>query len=211
VTLPREARATRITLADEGSIWLEVTAPRIAFDLQALWQREAQVQGVTAERITLSRLPASEANEPRDGPLLPSLPHLPIGIRIDRVAIAEITVAEGVFGQGFRAALEGKAALKAARLSGDVALTRLDAPGKARLELDLSPGADRLFARLDLAEPPGGVIAAALGAASLPRLQGGRAARRLCAGLSPQHRFSSGRRRQNHARGRLRKLPSIGL
>jgi translocation and assembly module TamB len=168
VTLPRELRATRITLADEGSIWLEVTAPRITVDLQALWQREAHLQAVTAERITLSRLPASEANEPRDGPLLPSLPHLPIGIRLDRMAIAEITVAEGVFGQGFRAALEGKAALKAARLSGDVALTRLDAPGEARLELDLSPGADRLFARLDLAEPPGGVIAAALGAASEP-------------------------------------------
>jgi len=29
VTLPRELRATRITLADEGGVWLEVTAPRI--------------------------------------------------------------------------------------------------------------------------------------------------------------------------------------
>ena len=168
VTLPRELRATRITLADEGSIWLEVTAPRIAFDLQALWQREAHLREVTAERITLHRLPASEEKEPRDGPLLPSLPHLPIAVRIDRLAVADIAVAEEVFGQGFRAALEGKAALKAGRLSGDVALKRLDAPGEARLELDLAPGADRLFARLDLAEPPGGVIATALGVASEP-------------------------------------------
>ncbi|MFM7690649.1 MAG: hypothetical protein ACKPAC_14515, partial [Alphaproteobacteria bacterium] len=168
VTLPRELRATRITLADEGSIWLEVAAPRIAFDLQALWQREAHLQEVTAERITLHRLSASEENEPRDGPLLPSLPHLPIAVRIDRLAVADITVADAVFGQGFRAAFEGKAALKAARLSGDVALKRLDAPGEARLELDLAPGADRLFARLDLAEPPGGVLASALGVASEP-------------------------------------------
>jgi translocation and assembly module TamB len=168
VTLPRVVRATRITLADEGSLWLDVAAPRIAFDLRALWQREAHLQEVTAERITLNRLPASEENEPRDGPLLPSLPHLPIAVRIDRLAIAEMTVAEGVFGQGFRAALEGKAALKAARLSGDVALTRLDAPGEARLELDLAPGADRLYARLDLAEPTGGVLASALGVASEP-------------------------------------------
>ena len=168
VTLPHEVRATRITLADEGRIWLEVTAPRIAFDLQALWQREAHLQEVTAERITLHRLPASEENEPRDGPLLPSLPHLPIAVRIDRLAIADITVADAVFGQGFRAALAGKAALKAARLSGDVALTRLDAPGEARLEWDLAPGADRLFARLDLAEPRGGVLASALGMAAEP-------------------------------------------
>jgi hypothetical protein len=61
VTLPREVRATRITLADEGSLWLEVTAPRIAFDLQALWQREAHLQEVTAERITLHRRPDVQA------------------------------------------------------------------------------------------------------------------------------------------------------
>lgn len=168
VTLPHEMRAARLTLADEDGVWLEVTAPRITFDLQALWQREAHVTEVAAERIALSRLPTSEENAARDGPLLPSLPHLPIGIRIDRFAIAEITVAEGVFGQGFRAAGEGKAALAAARLSGDVALRRLDAAGEARLDLDLAPAADRLFARLAVAEPPGGVIAGVLGAPAEP-------------------------------------------
>ncbi|MCA3427058.1 MAG: hypothetical protein INF34_10165, partial [Roseomonas sp.] len=177
VTLPRELRATRITLADEAGVWLEVTAPRIGFDLHALWQREAHLQEVAAERITLHHLPASEGGEARDGPPLTSLPHLPLGVRIDRLAIAEIAVAEGVFGQGFRLSMEGKAALKAARLSGDVALTRLDAPGTARLALDLAPSADRLFAQLDAAEPPGGVIAGVLGtpaeaAAVMLRLEG---------------------------------------
>lgn len=163
VTLPRELRAARITLADGDGVWLDVAAPRISFDLHALWQREAHVQEVTAARISLQRLPASDEGEARDGPLLPSLPHLPIGVRIDRLAIAELAVAEGVFGQGFRLSAEGKATLKAARLSGDVALTRLDAPGTARLALDLAPSADRLFARLEVAEPPGGVIAGLLG------------------------------------------------
>ena len=168
VTLPREARAARITLADESGVWLEVAAPRLGFDLNALWQREAHLRELTAARISLLRLPASEEGEALEGPLLPSLPHLPIGVRIDRLAIDEIIVAESVFGQGFRAALRGKATLKAARLSGDVALTRLDAPGEARLELDLAPGADRLVARLDLAEPPGGVLASALGVPAEP-------------------------------------------
>ncbi|MFO0156745.1 MAG: translocation/assembly module TamB domain-containing protein [Alphaproteobacteria bacterium] len=168
VTLPRELRAARITLADEGGVWLEVAAPRIGFDLHALWQREAHVQEVTAARISLSRLPASEAGEARDGLLLPSLPHLPIGIRIDRLAIAEIAVSEDVVGQDFRLSAEGKAALKAGRLSGDLAIMRLDAPGAARLALDLAPGADRLFARLNVAEPPGGVIAGVLGAPAEP-------------------------------------------
>ena len=168
VKLPRELSAARITLADERGVWLEVTAPRIGFDLHALWQREARLQEVTAARIGLSRLPASEGGEARDGPLLPSLPHLPLGVRIDRLAISEIAVAEGIFGQGFQLSAEGKAVLKAARLSGDVAITRLDAAGTARLALDLAPDADRLFARLDAAEPPGGVIASALGVPAEP-------------------------------------------
>jgi translocation and assembly module TamB len=168
VTLPRELRATRITLADEDGVWLEITAPRIGFDLHALWQREAHLQEVTAARISLSRLPASKEGDARDGPLLPSLPHLPFGVRIYRLAFGEIAVAESVVGQGFRLSMEGKAALVAAQLSGDVAITRLDAPGRARLALDIAPGADRLVARLDVAEPPGGVIASALGVPAEP-------------------------------------------
>ncbi|MFO0182314.1 MAG: hypothetical protein ACK53N_05560, partial [Alphaproteobacteria bacterium] len=65
VTLPRELRATRISLADEAGVWLEVTAPRIGFDLHALWQREAHLQEVTAARIGLLRLPASGGGEAR--------------------------------------------------------------------------------------------------------------------------------------------------
>jgi translocation and assembly module TamB len=168
VKLPRDISAARITLTDGGGVWIDIAGPRIGFDLTASLRREAHLHEVTAQRITLSRLPIADEEEARDGPLLPSLPHLPIGIRIDRLAIEEIVVADSVFGQGFRAAVQGKAALVAARLSGDVAITRLDQPGTARIELDLAPGGDRLFARLDLSEPPGGVLAGALGVASEP-------------------------------------------
>jgi predicted RNA-binding protein with RPS1 domain len=113
------------------------------------------------------RLP-SDKDEAQDDKLLPSLPRLPVAVRLDRLAIDEIDVAESVLGQSFRLSAYGKATLVDARLSGEVSLTRLDAPGTARLQLDLAPAADRLFAKLDLAEPPGGVLASALGAASEP-------------------------------------------
>ena len=38
-------------------------------------------------------------------------------------------------------------------------LLRLDVPAEARLTLDLAPGADRLAARLQAREPPGGLLA----------------------------------------------------
>ena len=167
VALPREVSAARITLADEGGAWLDISAPRITFDPKALLRREAHLHDVTARRITLTRLPADK-EETQDGRLLPSLPRLPVAVRLDRLAIDEIDVAESVLGQAFRLSAQGKAALVDARLSGEVSLTRLDAPGTAQLELDLAPGADRLFAKLDLAEPPGGVLASALGAPSEP-------------------------------------------
>ncbi len=163
LALPREVSAARITLADEGGAWLDVSAPRITFDLKALLRREAHVHEVTARRITLTHLPADK-EEAQDGKLLPSLPRLPVAVRLDRLAIDEIDVAESVLGQAFRLSAQGKAALVDARLSGEVSLTRLDALGTAQLELDLAPAADRLFAKLDVAEPPGGVLASALGA-----------------------------------------------
>ena len=167
VKLPREIGAARISLADEAGIWLDITAPKITFDLKALLRREVHVHEVTARRIRLTHLPADK-EEAQDGKLLPSLPHLPLGIRLDRLAIDEIDVAESVLGQAFRLSAHGKAALITQRLTAELALTRLDAPGTAQLELDLAPGADRLFAKLDLAEPPGGVLASALGVPSEP-------------------------------------------
>ena len=185
VALPREVSAARLTLADEGSAWLDISAPRITFDLKALLRREAHVHEVTARRITMIRLP-SDKDEAQDDKLLPSLPRLPFAVRLDRLAIDEIDVAESVVGQAFRLSAYGKAALVDARLSGEVSLTRLDAPGTARLQLDLAPAVDRLFALLEIAEPPGGVLAGALGAPSEPaqvmlRLEGPASAAALAA------------------------------
>ncbi|MEY4857923.1 MAG: hypothetical protein RLZZ235_90, partial [Pseudomonadota bacterium] len=130
VKLPHEISAVRITLGDEGGIWLDITAPKISFDAWALLRREAHVHALSALQITLSRLP-NNAAETAEGPLLPSLPELPLAIRLDHLALDEITVAESVLGQAFRFSVTGKASLLRAQLAAEVALTRLDAPGNA--------------------------------------------------------------------------------
>ncbi len=163
--LPREISAARITLADEGGVWLDVSAPRITFDLNALLRWEAHLHRVSAPRIALTRLPTSEG-EAKEGPLLPSLPELPLAVRLDDLALDEISVGADVLGQSFRFSATGKAALLRGQLAAELAVRRLDAPGTASLQLDIAPKNDRLFARLEMAEPPGGVLAGALG---LPR------------------------------------------
>jgi translocation and assembly module TamB len=165
--LPHEVSAARIALADEGGIWLDIAAPKISFDLTALLRREAHLHSLSARQITLARLPASEA-EAREGKLLPSLPRLPVAVRLDRLAIDEIAFGDSILGQAFRISAAGKAALPQGRLAADITLTRLDAPGRAALQLDIAPQAERLFARLEISEPPGGVLASALGAAAEP-------------------------------------------
>ena len=167
VKLPHEVSAARITLGNEGGIWLDITAPKISFDAWALLRREAHVHALSAPQITLSRLP-NNAAETAEGPLLPSLPELPLAIRLDHLALDEITVGESVLGQAFRFSVTGKASLLRAQLAAEVALTRLDAPGNATLQLDIAPKNDRLFARLEMAEPAGGVLASALGVPAEP-------------------------------------------
>jgi translocation and assembly module TamB len=187
--LPHEVSAARVTLADEGGIWLDIAAPRISFDLTALLRREAHLQAISARQIAIARLPASEA-EAREGKLLPSLPRLPVAVRLDRLAIDEIAVGDSILGQAFRISATGKAALPQGQLAADITLTRLDAPGRAALQLDIAPQDERLFARLEISEPPGGVLASALGAAAEPaqvmlRLEGparGAQHQRRCAG-----------------------------
>ena len=167
VKLPHEISAARIMLGDNDGIWLDITAPKIGLDMRALLRREAHLTSVSAQHITLSRLPHNAA-ESSEGPLLPSLPELPLAIRLDHLALDEIAVGESVLGQAFRFSATGRAALLRAQLAADVALKRLDAAGNARLQLDIAPKNDRLFAQLDMAEPPGGVLASALGVPAEP-------------------------------------------
>ncbi len=165
--LPSDIGVERLVMADAEGPWLELEGARIALDLPALLRREARITAVTARRVALHRLPpGSEEPPPPPDPnasLIPALPELPVTVRLDRLAIERIELGEPVAGVAAVLRAEGEALYAASRLSAKLAVTRLDAPAEIRADIDLAPGADRLTARLEANEPPGGLLATLLG------------------------------------------------
>lgn len=163
--LPGRIGVARLAMADADGAWLELEDATIALDFWALARWEARIAAVTARRVALHRLPPPGEPAPPDpeAPLIPAMPDLPVALRLDRLAVERIELGAAVLGTAATLALEGEARLAGGRLSARLDARRLDAPAQARLALDLAPGADRLTARLDAAEPAGGIVATLLG------------------------------------------------
>jgi translocation and assembly module TamB len=163
-SLPGHLGFVRLAYADAEGEWVVLEDGRIDLDLEALLSRTLRIERIEAARVALARLPAggeaapAEPQPPSDT-VLPHLPQLPVAVQLDSLAIRRIELAEPVLGEPAAFALEGKARLAAGDLTAKLDLRRLDAPLTAALDLALTPGADRLAARLTLDEAPGGLIA----------------------------------------------------
>jgi translocation and assembly module TamB len=162
-TLTRDPRAARITLSDAKGVWLTLEDAGLVIDRSALFSGRLRLESVTAARGRLARLPEIDQAappppaQPGQG-VLPSLPQLPVGVQVDRLAVGRFEISEPVLGVAAALSLDGRLRLADGRLEAAFAADRLDAPGTLRLQLGLDPGADRLAASVTLDEPAGGLI-----------------------------------------------------
>jgi translocation and assembly module TamB len=168
--LPGRPGFARLTLADDQGIWLEIEDARLVWSPRALLRGEAHVEALTARRVALHRLPASDT--PPDptppAPLLPDLPSLPVAIRLDRLEAARIELGAAVLGEAtvLRAAASGRIdpwgialGLEAQTEEGGTALV---------LDATLRPGTGRLQARASLRGEPGGPLSHLAGLGDRP-------------------------------------------
>lgn len=164
--LPGRIAVERLSYGDAEGAWLEVEGLELRLAWRDLWHDRLRLESVAARRIALHRLPAS-APASGSAPLaVPQLPRLPLAIAVERLEVARIELRAPVLGQAAAFALQGRLGLEAARLTATAALQRLDQPGTARLELALD-GA-QLTARMQVSEPPGGLVAALAGQPAAP-------------------------------------------
>ena len=179
--IPGRPGFSKLTMADSRGPWLVVENAELKFALRDLLDRQLRIERLTADRVALLHLPESGPTPPEEtptepGPLIPALPDLPVAVQLDRLAVARIeiprelvaaTVEEQAPAPGFALSLEGNASLVAQVLRAKLGVQRLEAPGRLDLDLGLDPkGA--LSADLRVQEPPGGVLATALGIAEAP-------------------------------------------
>ncbi len=167
--LPGHLALARLSYADAEGPWLRLEGARVDLDVWALPRGVLRIAAVEAQRVEVARLPATAPGEPAppSDRVLPQLPHLPLALQLDRLAVGELALGEAVLGQALRAGIEGEARLADGALAARLAVQRQDAPGALRLDASLA-ASEQLRAQLVAEEPPGGVVATLLRQAAQP-------------------------------------------
>jgi translocation and assembly module TamB len=167
-TVPIDIRLGRITVADQGGVWLEVDDARLAWSPGALLRGRIWIDELNAARIGVLRLPSAEP-EPEPEPFrLPELPDWLPPTTLRQLAVPELDLGPAVLGQPARFALRGHLATAADGGSAvaQLALERTDQPtASASLDATLQLGPPALDLSVQ-AHESGGLLAAATGEAA---------------------------------------------
>jgi translocation and assembly module TamB len=153
-----KARIDDLTLSDPQGTF--ATVPEVQLDWRPLrwFSTGVDIRELVLRRGTLLRLPKLRPGDP-DQPILPNF-----DIRIDRLQVERLTVAQGVLGAARRVDLIAQADIRKGR-----ALIKADGNlgGSDRLAvlLDAEPDRDKFDLKLDVQAPRGGLLA---GLAAMP-------------------------------------------
>lgn len=153
-----KARLHDVTLADPKGPFLTVPLVDLDWRPMSWFARGLDVRELTTHRGTLMRLPELNPGDP-DAPILPNF-----DIRIDKLAIRDLTIAPGLAGEeSQKANLLARADIRDGRVmvSADGRLGRFD---RFSALVDAMPDADKFDLKLDYIAPKGGVIAGLAGA-----------------------------------------------
>ncbi|MCK0198102.1 translocation/assembly module TamB domain-containing protein [Ancylobacter sp. 6x-1] len=171
--VPSDMTIGRIALADKDGTFATVERAHLSWSPLALLSQRVQVEDLSAAAVALLRKPEMPPAAPSQdtggssgGLVLPP-------IRVDRIAIDSIDLAEPVLGHAARLSLNGAADLAsvAEGLSATLDLERHDAPGSLRGRLGYAPDTRILDLDLTAEEPEGGLVARAAQIEGLPAIR----------------------------------------
>jgi translocation and assembly module TamB len=159
--VPFRVRVDRISLADVGGTYL--TLHRIGFAIAPaeLLTGRLHIRWLRVAEIDMAR-PSSAPARPLSDYL--HVPHLPVAVALDRLAIARLSLMPAVLGESVAAAVEGSAVVEGGTAHAALDLHRIDGiPGKLALTMALSGSKPLLSLRLDASEPTGILLGRLLG------------------------------------------------
>ncbi|MFG1393280.1 translocation/assembly module TamB domain-containing protein [Xanthobacter agilis] len=168
--VPWDMSIGRIAVADAKGPVAEVEALRLAWHPLSLLSGVVNVEAVEARRIAVARLPDLPASEP--APAGGGGASFLMPVRLDRLAVDDISLGAPVLGHAAQLSLSASADLMAAGkgLSADFALDRKDAPGTVKGRVHYTPDTRVLDVDIAASEPAGGLVARAAGMDGLPPL-----------------------------------------
>ncbi len=163
-----------VTVADREGVWLRLEGLRVNLAPTALLTGLAKADAIEAQRVIVERAPVPAAEPeppPADRGPVSLLPDLPVGIAVDKLAIAELLLAEPLLGQEARLKIDGSLDLASggSSLEAHLNVDRLgEQPGTVALDVAFNPDDKRLDLNLKASEPAGGLIATALNIPGTP-------------------------------------------
>lgn len=158
------SRATfdRMTIADDQGVWITLENGAMSWSRSALLSRRIQIDELSAEKVILPRLPgtdASGATPPQAEAREFSLPQLPVGVNIDKIAIGRVELGAPVIGQAAVLSVEGSMKLANGEGATKLAINRVDGPrGQFLLDTAFSNETRILDLNLQLDEDQNGLV-----------------------------------------------------
>ena len=160
--VPFDIQVDRIALGDAGGTWLTVDKAALAWSPTALLHGQLRVDALTAEAITVLRQPAP--SEPSSNSSGFALPRLPVAVDLRRLEVGRLAIAPTLAGgDNASASISAHGLLTGDRADLAVRLARTDGqPGAGLLDAKYDVAANALALKLDVNEPTGVLLDAAL-------------------------------------------------
>lgn len=169
--LSSQASLDRLTIADEIGIWLELENAELEWTRSALLRGRLEVERLTAEAITLHRLPGGDQLGPNDTEAREfNLPDLPVSINIGTLEAKVVSIAEPVLGEAAEFQIEGSMALNGGEGMAKLAIERRDEPAELSLETSFDNSSRQLDFDLAMSEAKDGLLSRVIGLPGQPAI-----------------------------------------
>lgn len=156
VSPPFDLRIAVIDVADREGTWLEIENARLDIAGAALLHGELAVRELSADTVTVSRLPLTGAAPTSAAPLRIDMPRLPVELALDKLAVRQILLAAAILGEPASLSLAGDARLVEGSATLNLALERIDqTPGNVAIALVLAGTPAKLDLVANIDEPTG--------------------------------------------------------
>ncbi|HVJ40864.1 MAG TPA: translocation/assembly module TamB domain-containing protein [Dongiaceae bacterium] len=164
--LPVDITLHDLRIADSQGDWFRGDRIHLTWSPLSLLGRQVKIDILEADTLTLLRAPgSSEPQPPSTEP--PSLPHLPVTIDLEKLAIARVSLPKSLVGNDMAFTIQAKAsAARSGDLTAQLSAQRLDQPdGTDDIALNAAyrQATDQLSLDFKIDEPRGGIVSELMG------------------------------------------------
>ncbi|MEM9319461.1 MAG: translocation/assembly module TamB domain-containing protein [Pseudomonadota bacterium] len=167
--LSSEASLDRLAISDADGVWLEIEGAILDWNRAAVLRGRIEIEELSAERVTLIRLPLQEDAAPSPEASAFALPDLPVSINVELAQIDRFELGEAVLGQSLAASASAQVLLSGGAGEAAIEITRLDATeGQIALSTAFDNTSQEARIELSVTEAQGGLAVTVLGIEGAP-------------------------------------------